>query len=289
MNSSILLQFFINGIYISCTYVLVALGLSLIFGVLDIADFAQGALFMVGAYICYYAMKFLGVPYFLSLSFSLFFVAILGNINNLLVYRPLRGTIGANTLVAALGIFIIIQNLGLLVFGSEYTSVESPFGKAKFSFLHVFITEHRTFVIFATFFLIFLTWLFLYKTKWGQGLRAMSQNREAATLVGVNIDKVSIIAFGLAAGLAGVSGALIAPVEPFTPTLGGEVILKAFASVVFGGMGSLIGAVTGAFIIGITETVAVAFISSAYSSLIAFGLMILILFIRPQGLLGEKV
>ena len=289
MSGSILLQFVINGLYISCTYVLVALGLSLIFGVLDIADFAQGSLFMVGAYVCYYGMKFIGVPYFLSLAFSLLIAALLGNINNILVYRPLRGTVGANTLVAALGIFTIVQNLGLFIFGSEYTTVSSPFGKSKFSFHSVFITQHRAFVIIATFMLIFLTWLFLYKTKWGKGLRAMSQNREAATLVGVNIDKISFIAFGLAAGLAGVSGALIAPVEPFTPTLGGDVILKAFAAVVFGGMGSLIGPVIGAFIIGITETVAVAFISSAYSSLIAFGLMIMILFVRPQGLLGEKV
>ncbi len=287
MEFSTFAQFLVNALFVSSLYALVALGLTLIFGVMQIADFAQGALYMLGAYASFFVTNIFGFNYFLSLPVAILTIAAIGILNNVLVYRPLRQAGGATTFVAALGILLILQNAALWAFGGEYKLIRSPFGDAKFSLIGAIITHHQIFIILMTASLIGGVWLFLRKAKVGKALRAMSQNREAAVLVGINLDRISLVTFAIAAALAGTAGALISPMRAFDPHIGAIAILKSFAIVIFGGMGSISGAVLGAFIVGLAETMTAAYVAAEYSDLVAFVLMIAILFVRPQGLRGS--
>ena len=281
-----LIQALLLGLFNSSVYALVALGLTLIFGVMDIADFAQGALYMLGAYIAFYASQLLGVPYFASLGLAALGVAGIGVLNYLLVYRPLYRVGGATTFIAALGIMLILENAAIFGFGADFRLLPSPCGQAKLTVAGAVLTHHQLFTILMTGVLLGTVWLFLQRTRMGKALRAMSQNRDAAALVGVEMHKIAIITFALAAALAGIAGALVSPTRAFNPTIGGIIILKSFAIVIFGGMGNIKGALAGALIIGLTETLVAAFTAAQYSDLVAFGLMIAILFVRPQGLFG---
>jgi branched-chain amino acid transport system permease protein len=286
MDLDILLQALLLGLFNSSVYALVALGLTLIFGVMDIADFAQGALYMLGAYAVYYTSQLLGMPYFVGLGAAALGVAAVGVLNYLLVYRPLHRVGGATTFIAALGILLILENLASFAFGADFRRTSSPFGGAKLTLAGAVLTYHQLFTIAMTGALLTLVWLFLQRTRMGKALRAMSQNREAAALVGIGIHRVALVTFALAAALAGGAGALVSPIRAFNPTMGGIIILKSFAVVIFGGMGSVQGALVGALIIGLTETLVAAYFAAQYSDLVAFALMIGILFVRPQGLFG---
>jgi len=284
---STLLQFLVNGVFISSLYALIALGLTLIFGVMEIADFAQGALYMVGAYVSFYTTQLLGLSYFVSLPLAMLAAGGIGVLNNLVVYRPLSRHGRVMTFVAALGILLILQNLALWAVGGQFRLLRSPFGDAKLSVLGAVVTYHQTFVVLVTAALIGGVWLFLKKTKPGKALRAMSQNLEAAQLAGINSARITTATFAIAAALAGVAGALISPMQAFDPTVGARIILKSFAITIFGGMGSIPGAIGGALIVGLAETMTAAYLSAEYSDLVAFALMIVIMFVRPQGLFAR--
>jgi branched-chain amino acid transport system permease protein len=283
------MQFFINATFIGSVYSLVALGLTLIFGVMQIADFAQGALYMLGAYVSFYLTNQAHLSYFLSLPAAMVAIGTVAVVNHLAVYRPLRRAGGATTFVAALGILLILQNGALWAFGADYRLIRSPFGDAKVIAGGAVITYQQLFIIGVTALLILGVWLFLQRTRVGKGLRAMSQNRDAAALVGINPDHVAAVTFALAGALAGVAGALVSPLRAFDPHIGALVILKSFAIVIFGGMGSVSGALIGAFVVALAETLTAAYLAAEYADLIAFALMIVVLFLRPQGLRGRPV
>lgn len=289
MDLSTLLQFLINGAFISSVYALMAMGLTLIFGVLQIADFAQGALYMLGAYVSFYLTNRGGLSYFLSLPAAMLSIAGIAVLNNLAVYRPLRRTGGATTFVAALGILLILQNTALWAFGADYRLIRSPFGDGKVTVLGAVVTHQQLFIVAVTAALVLIVWLFLHRTKVGKGLRAMSQNRDAAALMGIHPDRIALVTFAIAGALAGAAGALVSPTRAFDPHIGSLAILKSFAIVIFGGMGSLSGALLGSFVVGLAETMTAAYLAAEYSDLIAFVLMVLVLFVRPQGLRGSAV
>lgn len=287
MDLATLAQYVINGAFASSVYALMALGLTLIFGVMQIADFAQGALYMLGAYVSFFITNRAGLSYFLSLPAAMVAVAAVAAVNHLAVYRPLRGAGGATTFVAALGIMLILQNTALWAFGADFRLIRSPFGDARVNVLGAVITYQQLFIIGVTAALIGGVWLFLRRTRPGKALRAMSQNRDAARLAGINPDRTALTTFALAGALAGSAGALVSPLRAFDPHIGALAILKSFAIVIFGGMGSVPGALLGAVIVGLAETMTAAYLAAEYADLIAFVLMIAVLFVRPQGLLGR--
>jgi branched-chain amino acid transport system permease protein len=289
MDVSTLLQFLINAAFVSSIYALVALGLTLIFGVMQIADFAQGALYMLGAYVSFYITGRGHLSYFLSLPVTMVTIGAVSILTYVIVYRPLRRVGGATTFVAALGILLILQNVALWAFGANYRLIRSPFGDAKVILVGAVITYQQLFIVALTAAMVLGTWLFLHRVKVGKGLRAVSQNRDAATLMGINPDRIGLATFGIAGALAGGAGALVSPTRAFDPHIGAIVILKSFAIVIFGGMGSVSGALLASFIVGLAETLTAAYLSAQYSDLIAFVLMILVLFMRPQGLRGSTV
>lgn len=287
MDLGTLAQYVVNGLFASSVYALIALGLTLIFGVMQIADFAQGALYMLGAYVSFYVTNLAGWSYFLSIPAAMAVVAAAAVLNQLIVYRPLSRAGGATTFVAALGIMLILQNVALAVFGADFRLIRSPFGDARLIVLGAVITYHQLFIIAVTAALIGGVWLFLQRTRPGKALRAMSQNRDAARLAGVDPDRIALVTFALAGALAGSAGALVSPLRAFDPHIGALAILKSFAIVIFGGMGSVEGALLGALIVGLAETLTAAYLAAEYSDLIAFVLMVGVLFLRPQGLLGK--
>lgn len=287
MDLSIILQFGLNGLFLSSVYALVALGLTLIFGVMDIADFSQGALYMVGAYFAFMLISVAGLNFFVSIVISMAMVAMLGALNFLVAYRPLLKESGPNTFIAALGILVVLENLALLIAGPEELYMESPLGDGVFRFAGAGINHQRAFLIFMTALFIVGVWYFLKKTRTGKALRALSQNKIGAEVCGINKLRISIIAFLLASALAGGAGVLMAPINPIHPHMGGEVIVKSFAIVVIGGMGSAPGALVGALIIGLGETLSTAYLPSIITNLIAFVLMILVLLFRPNGIFGN--
>lgn len=284
---STLLQFVFNGLSLSSAYALVALGLTLIFGVMQIKDFAQGALFTVGGYIGYFALTSVGVPYFLALPLVFVLVGGLATFGYFVAYRPLEQSLGANTMIAALGILIVLENTVLAIGGSQFRYLTSPFGSGRVTLLDAVITHHRLFVIGVTLALFVAVWMFLHKTRPGKALRALSENRVAARLHGIRIGKVSALAFAIAGGLAGTAGVLMAPIQPLSPTAGSIIIVKAFAIVIFAGLGSVPGVLAASFVIGMGETLTVAYLAAQYADLVAFALLIAILLRRPEGLFGS--
>lgn len=287
MDLSTFFQFTANGLFISGLYALVALGLTLIFGVMHVADFAQGALYMLGAYISFYTTTLFGLSYFISIPLAMLLTGAIGVVNSVAVYGPLQRQGGATTFIAALGIMLILQNLALWAFGGHFRLIPSPFGDAKVNLGGVIITYHQIFVVLVTAGLIGGVWLFLRRTRPGKALRAMAQSPEGALVVGINRGRIAMGTFAIATALAGAAGALISPMRAFDPHIGAIVIIKSFAIVIFGGMGSVPGAIVGALIVGLAETATSAYLTAEFADLVAFGLMILILFARPQGLLGR--
>jgi branched-chain amino acid transport system permease protein len=287
MDASIALQFFLNGLFLSSVYALVALGLTLIFGVADIADFSQGALYMVGAYAALELIQRLGLGQVSGLIVAMAFVAVLGAVNYLLAYRPLLRIKGPNTFIAALGILVVLENTVLLIAGPDEHYLAPPLGDGSLRLAGAALTYQRAFLIGMTAVFIAAVWLFLTRTRSGKALRAVSQNRMAAELCGINRHRVLLYAFLVAAGLAGGAGALMAPIIPITPHMGGTIIVKSFAIVIVGGMGSAPGALLGALLIGMGETISTAYMPSLVTNLIAFVLMVTVLLFRPHGLLGQ--
>lgn len=280
-------QVLLNGIFSSSVYCMVSLGLTLILGVMDIADFAQGGIYMLGAFAAYLTAKGMGVGFVPSLFFAVAAAAAVGIINNVLVYQPVIRR-GANSLIAALGLLLIMQNLALLVFGPDYQTFQLPFGQGQLKILGGTISYYKGVIILSAASLVPLVWLFLQKTRTGKAIRAISQNREGASIVGIGPEKISIITFGMGAALVGLSGALVAPVYAFDAHFGSDTVVKAFTIVILGGMGSLRGAIVGSLLIGIGENMIAGYWSTEYSSLMTFFLLIMILFVRPQGIFGSK-
>lgn len=280
-------QVFLNGLFLSSVYCLFALGLTIILGVMDIADFAQAGLYMLGAFVTYLAAQALGLNFFLSVCLAVLAASAVGVANNLVVYQPVMRR-GANTLIAALGILLILQNLALLIFGPDYQTYQLPFGRSQVAFLGGTITTYKATVIGLAAALVPSVWLFLTRTRTGKAIRAVSQDKEGAAIVGIGSGRISVFTFCLGTALVALTGALTSPVYAFDAYFGSDIVVKALTIVIFGGLGSIRGAVAGALIIGIGENMIAGYISTDYSSLMTFAILLLILFVRPQGVFGRK-
>ena len=280
-------QILLNGIFSSCTYCLVALGLTLIMGVMDIADFAQGALYMLSAFLTFLAAKFLGINFLFSICIAIIVASFVGIINNIVVYQPAMKR-GASSLIAALGVLLIIQNLALLVFGPAYQSFPLSFAQEKVKIFNGIITVYKGIIILTTCVVVFAIWIFLKKSKIGKAIRAVSQNPEGATVVGIGRGRVSNFTFGIGTALVGLTGALVSPIYAFDVFFGSEIVVKGFAISITGGLGSILGTIVSALIIGIGENLIAGYFSTEYSNLITFVVLLLALFFRPQGIFGRK-
>lgn len=281
-----LTQILLNSLFVSSLYCLVALGLTLILGVMDIADFAQGALYMVGAFVAFLVMSGLGAAFVFAIGAAIAMAVVLGVLNNIFVYQPVMRR-GASTLIAALGVLLIVQNVALLIFGSDFQTYQPPFGRAPIEIGSGVIPGYKLMVIAIAVAAVPIVWLFLARSRVGKAIRAVSQNKEGAAIVGIGNNTVSIVTFAIGSGLVGLAGALASPVYAFDAFFGADIIVKAFTIVIVGGMGSIAGVVLGVVVIGFGENLVAGYLSTEYSSLVTFVLLIAILFVRPQGIFGK--
>ncbi|WP_121662366.1 branched-chain amino acid ABC transporter permease [Metabacillus litoralis] len=279
----ILFQQIFNALTIGSVYSLVALGLTLVYGILHIPNFAHGALYMVGGYITLLFMESMGIHYWLAIFISIIIVGLLGVVMERLVFHPLRNAPPIHDKIAAIGVLLFLEALVQLVWGAEYRRMLSPYDIVV-DFLGLTVTAQRLLIIGTAIIAMILLHLFLKKTITGSAIIAMSQNREGAFLVGINANKVAMITFFISGALAAFASSIASPINLVFPGMGHLVILKAFVIIIIGGMGSIPGAIIGGYILGFSESLSATFISNDYKDLIAFILLVAILTIKPKGL-----
>ena len=290
---SSLLTSLVLGIIISGIYALFAVGLSLLFGVMDIVNVAHGELFTIGAYLAFIGIVLLLLHPLLALVGVIVGSLAIGFGAYFLTIRPLHHRLGRRPkapvyLVLTLGLSIFLQNIVLAMAGGNFKVIPSYIsGTTNFLNL-VFVSRYRVFIFLISMAVVMGLFLFLKYTRTGLAIRAVKENSAAAQAVGIKVDQIYLITFGLVGVLAGLSGALLTPIYRVFPTVGAILTIKAFAIIVLGGMGNLVGALIGSFVIGISESIAVMFISTDWKDLVAFAIMIIILIIRPSGIMkGE--
>jgi len=280
---NILLQNLINGLTLGSIYSLVALGLTLVYGILHIPNFAHGALYMVGAFMTYFFMVDLGAHYWIAMIGSGAVVALLAVLCERLVFHPLRHSPPIHDKIAAIGILLFLEALVQMIWGADFRRMSSPF-TGVMNIQGLIIPEQRALIIAGAAVLVVSLQLFLRRTMTGSTILAMAQNREGAFLVGIDANRVAMMTFAISGMLAAFAATLYAPINLVYPAMGHLVIMKAFVIIIIGGMGSIPGAVIGGMVIGFSEALGGFYISNDYKDVIAFALLVVILSIRPQGL-----
>ena len=287
-----ILQYCINGISIGSIYAIIALGYTMVYGIAKMLNFAHGDIIMVGAYICYCVTNYLGMPPILGILASMAVCTLLGIVIEGLAYKPLRGTPSLAVLITAIGVSYFLQNAAQLIWGSNPKSFTSVVSSIKPFHLFGSLTitgEVLVTVVVSVVIMLALTW-FTSSTRIGKSMRAVSEDRDAAQLMGINVNRTISITFAIGSALAAVAGVLMCSSIPvLQPTTGSMPGIRAFTAAVLGGIGSIPGAMLGGVLLGIIETYAKAFLSTQFSDAIVFGVLIVILLVKPAGLLGKRV
>ncbi|WP_240497909.1 branched-chain amino acid ABC transporter permease [Thioclava sp. IC9] len=281
-----IIQQVINGLAIGGVYVLIALGLTMVFGILGIAHFAHGSVSMFGGYLTFFLSSSIGLPLALAILIALIVGIVLGIAIELLAYRPVRNANHINAFIVALGLTMMVEGINLQFFGADQVIIQTNFDRV-FEIGGVTVPELRLYVILAAIALIGAMTVFVEKTKTGQAIRAVAQNRDAAILMGINVNTIPLIVFAISTMLGVCAGVMVGSLFAIAPGVGEGLVIKGFAVLILGGLGSIPGAVVGGLVLGVTEALAAGFISSAYKDVIAFAVMIIVLLVRPQGLLGK--
>jgi branched-chain amino acid transport system permease protein len=280
-----LIQQVVNGLMIGSIYALVALGLTMIFGLLGILNFAQGQLLMLAAF-AVYLLSGLGLGFGVSLALAVLIVASIAVVLESVVFRPVEG-LEISGLIVSLGLIGIIENVALAVFGTDFRSLPVSFPGA-FVVAGVVLIKQRLFIFTVCLLIVAALFGFLRLGKWGLAMRATLQNRDAAALVGIPSRRIVTLTFGISGALAAVAGGLMGTVFPVEPLMGNDVLLKGFIAVILGGAGSPVGAVLGAAILGVTEAVGGGYTSGTYQDVFGLAMLILVLLVRPRGLLPDR-
>ena len=284
MEQQMASQIIVNGLVAGSIYTIAALGLTLIFSIGRVFNFAHGEFYMLGAFATYFAVEQFHLPYVLAVLSAIIIVGILGILVEFVFFRPLRGQFHA-PMIISLGLSLILPCGAFLLFGQEDKSVATDFpGIIRFS--NITISAERIAVIIGTILLLIALYCFLKYSKAGQALQAVAQDSEAASVQGININHIFSLSFAISGGLAGAAGALIAPLFAINAFIGSHIIFKLAGITIIGGMGSVVGSVLGGFLWGFTESLASTFIGSN-AQLIVFGLVVVVLLIKPKGFFGH--
>ena len=281
-----------NGLSLGSVYAIIALGYTMVYGIAKMLNFAHGDVIMVGAYICFCAMNYLGLNAILSVVLSVIVCTVLGIVIEGIAYKPLRDAPSLSVLITAIGVSYFLQNAALLIWTSNpksFTSVVSLPALTLFDGELVISATTIVTVLVCLIIMVALT-LFINKTKIGKAMRACSEDRDAARLMGINVNRTISITFAIGSGLAAIAGVLMCSAYPtLMPTTGSMPGIKAFTAAVFGGIGSIPGALIGGLLLGIIEIFAKAYIGTQFSDAIVFGVLIVVLLIKPTGILGKNV
>ena len=287
-----ILQHLINGISIGAVYAIIALGYTMVYGIAKMLNFAHGDVIMVGAYISFCVTNYLGLPVVVSILASILVCTVLGIIIEALAYKPLRGTPSLAVLITAIGVSYFLQNSAQLIWGSapkNFTSIVTFDPISLFDGKLVITGEVIVTVLISALVMVGLT-LFTGKTRTGKAMRAVSEDRDAAQLMGINVNQTISATFAIGSALAAVAGVLLCSTVPtLSPTTGSMPGIRAFTAAVFGGIGSIPGAMLGGILLGIIETMTKAYLSTQFSDAIVFLVLIVVLLVKPAGLMGKVV
>ena len=283
------LQLSANGLVLGMFYALSALGLTLVFGLMRVVNFAHGELYVVGGLIGWTLTAVLGVNFFLALALVIIALAILGYVIDRLLIHWVRGQGEEPTILLTIGLSIFIGNTALLVVGTTPRTVASPFMSKPLFLGPVVLTQSRLMLVAICIGLIVSARLLIQKTRLGRAMRATFQDPMAAQLAGVRTGHIYGFTLALGSALAGAAGTLLGSIYVIEPTIGGVISLKAFVVVILGGMGSFAGAIAGGLILGLVEALWGGYVATGYVDAIGFALVIVMLLVRPYGLFGKRI
>jgi branched-chain amino acid transport system permease protein len=283
-----LLQLLVNGLLLGGIYALISIGLTLIFGVLEIINFAHGEFLMIGMYLTYAFFHFFGIDPYVSLLFILPISFLIGISVQKIIIQPLLNSPPLNQIFATIGLSIVLQNLALWLFKADYRTIETSYAKMNLFLGDLIFNLPRLIAFFIALSMILTLFLFLKMTYTGMAIRALAQQRRAAMLMGINVYRTYTIAFGIGIACVGAAGTILMPIYFVFPTVGSLFVLAAFVVVILGGYNSLVGSLLAGLIIGVIEAFSGFFISPHLKEAVYFTIFIFILLFRPTGLLGRR-
>ena len=286
-----MLAHLINGISLGSIYAIIALGYTMVYGIAKMLNFAHGDVIMVGGYISFCSMMYLNLPAPVAVLVAVFVCTVLGIVVERLAYKPLRAATSLTVLITAIGMSYFLQNAALLIWGANPKAFPNMFKNIEaIEIAGARVSPVAIVAIVANLIIMVALTLFTTRTKVGKAMRAVSEDKGAATLMGINVNFTISLTFAIGSGLAAIAGVLLCTAYPtLMPTTGSMPGIKAFTAAVFGGIGSIPGAMIGGILLGIIEILARAYISSELADAIVFGVLIVVLIFRPTGLLGKQI
>ena len=286
------LSYLCNGISLGSVYAIIALGYTMVYGIAKMLNFAHGDVIMIGAYIAFCAMQYWNLPPVISIIAAMLVCTVLGVIIERLAYKPLRQATSLAVLITAIGMSYLLQNAALLIWGANPKGFPSVVGLGSISLLdrRMIITSETIVTITACVVIMIALTLFTGKTKMGKAMRVVSEDKGAAELMGINVNATISLTFAIGSALAAVAGVLLCSSYPtLQPTTGSMPGIKAFTAAVFGGIGSIPGAMLGGILLGVIEILGKAYVSMELGDAFVFAVLIVVLLVKPTGLLGKKV
>lgn len=289
---TLFLSYLINGISLGSVYAIIALGYTMVYGIAKMLNFAHGDVIMIGAYISFCATQYWGLPPILSVLIAMIVCTVLGVTIEGLAYKPLRQAASLAVLITAIGMSYLLQNIALLIWGSNPKSFPSLISIGSLSFFDgkLLISGEMIVTVLANIIIMIALTLFTNKTKIGKAMRGVSEDKGAAELMGINVNATISITFAIGSALAAIAGVLLCSAYPtLQPTTGSMPGIKAFTAAVFGGIGSIPGAMIGGVLLGVIEILGKAYVSTELGDAFVFAVLIVVLLVKPTGLLGKQV
>ena len=284
------ITYLINGISLGSIYAIIALGYTMVYGIAKMLNFAHGDVIMIGCYVVFMTMSGMNMNPLLSVILAVVVCTVLGVIIEKVAYKPLRKASPLAVLITAIGVSYLLQNIALLIFGADTKSFSSVVPLQNIKIGGITITGVTVVAVLACIVIMIGLMIFIKKTKAGQAMLAVSEDKDAAQLMGVNVNGTISLTFAIGSGLAAIAGVLLCSAYPtLTPYTGSMPGIKAFTAAVFGGIGSIPGALIGGILLGIIEILGRAYISSQLSDAIVFAVLIIVLLVKPTGILGKQI
>jgi len=286
------LSYLLNGISLGSVYAIIALGYSMVYGIAKMLNFAHGDVIMIGAYMSFCAIQYWSLPPIAAILLAIVVCTALGILIERMAYKPLRSATSLSVLITAIGVSWLLQNIALLIWGANPKSYQSlvSFGALTLFDGQLHITSETFITIAANIIIMIALTLFTGKTKMGKAMRAVSEDKGAAELMGINVNATISMTFAIGSGLAAIAGVLLCSAYPvLMPTTGSMPGIKAFTAAVFGGIGSIPGALIGGILLGLIEIMGKAYVSTELGDALVFAVLIIVLLVKPTGLLGKKI
>ena len=286
------LSYLLNGISLGSVYAIIALGYSMVYGIAKMLNFAHGDVIMIGAYMSFCAVQYWNLPPVMAILVAIVVCTALGILIERMAYKPLRQATSLSVLITAIGVSWLLQNIALLIWGANPKSYPSlvNFGSLTLFDGQLHITSETFVTIAANIIIMIALTLFSGKTKMGKAMRAVSEDKGAAELMGINVNATISMTFAIGSGLAAIAGVLLCSAYPvLMPTTGSMPGIKAFTAAVFGGIGSIPGALIGGILLGLIEILGKAYVSTELGDALVFAVLIIVLLVKPTGLLGKKI